>query len=53
MFEIEGKWFKGNLHMHTTNSDGRLDPDSARAEYGSRGFDFIALTDHWHLSENT
>ena len=52
MFENEGKWFKGNLHMHTTNSDGRLDPDSARAEYGSRGFDFIALTDHWHLSEN-
>ena len=52
MFENEGKWFKGNLHMHTTLSDGRLDPDSARAEYRKAGYDFIAITDHWHQSEN-
>ncbi|MBE7069472.1 MAG: hypothetical protein E7386_03110 [Ruminococcaceae bacterium] len=52
MFENEGKWFKGNLHMHTTDSDGRLDPVSAREEYRKRGFDFIAVTDHWRLSGN-
>ena len=37
--------------MHTTLSDGRLDPDAARAEYRKAGFDFIAITDHWRLSE--
>ena len=52
MFENEGKWFKGNLHMHTTLSDGRLDPDSARAEYRKAGFDFISITDHWRLSKS-
>ena len=52
MFEREGKWFKGNLHMHTTCSDGRLDPDAAREEYRKAGFDFIAITDHWRVSED-
>ena len=52
MFENEGKWFRGNLHMHTTVSDGRLDPISAREEYRKAGYDFIAVTDHWQMSEN-
>ena len=26
MFSEEGSWFKGNLHSHTVNSDGRLTP---------------------------
>lgn len=52
MFENEGNWFKGNLHMHTTNSDGRLDPESARKQYRDAGYDFIAITDHWHLSKD-
>ena len=52
MFESEGRWFRGNLHMHTTDSDGRLDPVSAREEYRKAGYDFIAVTDHWHMSEN-
>ena len=52
MFENDGKWFKGNLHMHTTCSDGRLDPVSARNEYRKAGFDFIAVTDHWYVSED-
>ena len=52
MFENDGKWFKGNLHMHTTCSDGRLDPVSARNEYRKAGFDFIAVTDHWCVSED-
>lgn len=38
--------------MHTTVSDGRLDPISAREEYRKAGYDFIAVTDHWQMSEN-
>ncbi len=52
MFENEGRWFRGNLHMHTTESDGDLDPVSAREEYRKAGYDFIAVTDHWKMSEN-
>lgn len=43
-------WYKGNLHMHTSRSDGALSPEDACELYGSRGYDFIALTDHWKLS---
>lgn len=26
MLPLTGKWYKGNLHCHTTNSDGSLTP---------------------------
>ncbi|MGN1346087.1 MAG: CehA/McbA family metallohydrolase [Eubacteriales bacterium] len=45
------KWFKGNLHTHTTVSDGRLSPEEAIALYRKNGYDFLALTDHWRVSE--
>lgn len=41
------KRYKINLHTHTTASDGRKTPGEAIALYGSRGYDMIALTDHW------
>lgn len=44
------KWFRGNLHTHTTNSDGRLSPQDAAELYRSAGYDFLSLTDHWVLS---
>lgn len=40
--------YKGNLHMHTTASDGRLSPEQAIRLYRENGYDFIALTDHWN-----
>lgn len=30
MFSEKGSWFKGNLHSHTVNSDGRLTPAAVR-----------------------
>ena len=49
----EGKtWYKGNLHLHTTVSDGVKTPEEAYELYRSRGYDFIARTDHWHASES-
>ncbi len=49
----EGKtWYKGNLHLHTTVSDGTRDPEEAFELYWSQGYDFIARTDHWHASES-
>ncbi len=52
--EIDGRgnyWYKGNLHAHTTRSDGRKPPEDAISLYRERGYDFLALTDHWVLEE--
>ncbi len=50
-FEAEGDWLKGNLHTHTTLSDGQQSPQERVAAYEARGYDFLALTDHEHLAE--
>ncbi len=44
-------YFKGNLHLHTTQSDGHLSPEAAKARYQALGYDFIAITDHWAQGE--
>jgi predicted metal-dependent phosphoesterase TrpH len=41
-----GFWFKGALHVHTTNSDGKLSAAQVAEAYRRHGYDFIALTDH-------
>ena len=41
---------KLNLHMHTTNSDGRKSPKEAAAIYKAAGYDVVALTDHWQYT---
>lgn len=46
VFEPDLPFFKGNLHMHTTMSDGRLTPDEAKDRYHALGYDFVAITDH-------
>lgn len=46
ILENRGDWFKGNMHMHTTVSDGVLDPVEAISVYREAGYDFIAITDH-------
>ena len=51
MTQREGVWLRGNLHMHTTRSDGRLSYEDAVARYEQAGYDFIAVTDHWVRSE--
>ena len=41
-----GRWYRGNLHMHTYWSDGRAFPEQAIDIYKKLGYDFIALSDH-------
>ena len=43
-------WLRGNLHTHTTRSDGRQDPQVVIRHYADRGYDFLALSDHDTLS---
>lgn len=53
IFANDKPFFKGNLHCHTTVSDGKLTPEECKAFYRSRGYDFLAITDHRRLSEPT
>ncbi|MFH1085364.1 MAG: CehA/McbA family metallohydrolase [Chloroflexota bacterium] len=50
-FAQPGHWFKGNLHTHTTQSDGRLSPTEAVSWYREHGYDFVAITDHWVVTQ--
>ncbi len=46
ILENRFNWYKGNMHMHTTMSDGELDPVDAIGVYREAGYDFIAISDH-------
>ena len=45
-FTEEGNWYKGNLHCHTTDSDGSLNPSEAVKLYKEQGYSFLAISDH-------
>lgn len=53
LFASDKPFFKGNLHCHTTDSDGLLSPDEVKGLYRDLGYDFLAITDHRRLSEPT
>ncbi|MGB7068049.1 MAG: CehA/McbA family metallohydrolase [Pyrinomonadaceae bacterium] len=40
------RWFKGNTHTHTINSDGDSTPDDVVKWYREHGYNFLVLTDH-------
>lgn len=42
-----GRFFKGNLHTHSTNSDGAFAPAEVINRYHGSGYDFIMLSDHF------
>ena len=39
-------FYKGNMHAHSTFSDGSQTPWELKALYKSHGYSFIAITDH-------
>ncbi len=46
-FGRPGRFFKGNLHGHSTGSDGVKSPADACAAYREKGYDFTVLSDHF------
>ena len=44
------RWYKGNTHTHTLNSDGDSSPDDVAKWYRQHGYQFLVLTDHNVLS---
>ena len=46
-FGQPGRFYKGNLHGHSTNSDGIMAPADAVNHYRQAGYDFVALSEHF------
>jgi hypothetical protein len=46
-FRASGKFFRGNIHTHSTRSDGALAPDAVCALYREAGYDFLCVSDHF------
>lgn len=42
----EGRFYKANLHSHSTVSDGKLTPEEMKAHYKENGYSILAYTDH-------
>ena len=51
LFDPALPFYKGNTHAHTTNSDGHVTPEECIRQYKAAGYDFLAITDHWHVGE--
>lgn len=49
-YNLPGKWHKGNLHSHTTESDGGLTPVEIIDWYSKHGYSFLSITDHNRLT---
>ncbi|HKC84744.1 MAG TPA: hypothetical protein VKG02_02145, partial [Blastocatellia bacterium] len=47
----ETRWYKGNTHTHTVNSDGDSTPDEVVRWYREHGYNFLVLSDHNYLTE--
>lgn len=52
-FAQAGQWFKGNLHTHSSNSDGTPSPQQIVDLYAEHSYDFLSITDHWRLTDPT
>lgn len=50
-YNTNGKWFKGNTHIHSKMSDGGMNFKEIADLYKSKGFDFLFRTDHWVASD--
>ena len=43
-------WLKGNLHSHSTNSDGRVSPQERVDGYVNQGYDYLCVSDHNNIT---
>jgi len=46
-FGRPGRFYRGNLHTHSTNSDGKHPPEEVCRMYKEAGYDFISLSEHF------
>src|SRR5689334_15655231 len=45
------RWYRGNTHAHTLNSDGDSNPDDVVRWYREHGYQFTFITDHEFITD--
>ena len=50
-FASQNRLFRGNLHGHSTHSDGCLSPQAVVDRYAGLGYDFTCLSDHLWIDD--
>lgn len=53
MLTSKKNFYKGNLHCHSTLSDGRFTPQELKEHYKSKGYSILAITDHENINNNS
>ena len=48
-----GRFYKVNMHSHTTLSDGRTTPEEVKEAYKAAGYAAVAYTEHNKLCDLT
>ena len=46
-FSLAGRFWRGNIHTHSDQSDGALSPEAVITAYKNAGYDFIQLSEHF------
>ena len=46
-FSLPGRFWRGNIHTHSTLSDGALPPEKVVEAYQQAGYDFLQLSEHF------
>ncbi|MBS8265721.1 hypothetical protein DYI25_14940 [Mesobacillus boroniphilus] len=46
VLKTEQRWYKGDFHTHTTESDGKMKPAEGMDQAKKMGLDYFAATDH-------
>lgn len=47
------KFYKANLHCHSTYSDGKMSVEELKDAYKKMGYSIVAFTDHEHVIDNS
>ena len=50
-FAAQNRFYRGNLHGHSTHSDGCLSPQVVVDRYAGLGYDFTCLSDHLWIND--
>ncbi len=50
-YRTDNTWYKGNIHIHSTASDGGKTFAELAQMYAEVGYDFLFRTDHWVASD--
>ena len=46
------RWYRGDTHVHTRESDGNRPPEEVARWYRDHGYDFLVVTDHEKITES-